>query len=268
MNKPTLDMYQFVQTAFDHFNTALFNGKLPAPLLTFQRQKNVFGYYSHKRWQDQKGDFVHEIALNPTYFITCNPLELMQTLVHEMCHLWQFNFGHPSRATYHNKEWADKMESIGLMPSSTGLPGGNRTGQNMGDYPIEGSAFWRACLALSGQGYKLPFVDTHYANAITESESSMTDESSFVHDEEGDSIEALPPLMPTENEIPEISLLQPFTSQFTLKVTEDSKAEQVIREKKSKRCYQCPSCGIKVWGKPDLRIICGDCQIPLFVQTQ
>ena len=27
----------------------------------------------------------------------------------------------------------------------------------------------------------------------------------------------------------------------------------------SKVAYQCEECGVKVWGKPDLSLICGDC---------
>ena len=40
----------------------------------------------------------------------------MATLVHEMIHQWQEDHGHPPRRCYHNAEWADKMEAIGLMP--------------------------------------------------------------------------------------------------------------------------------------------------------
>ena len=40
-----------------------------------------------------------------------------------MTHLEQAHFGKPSRNGYHNKEWADLMERVGLMPSDTGAPG-------------------------------------------------------------------------------------------------------------------------------------------------
>ena len=40
--------------------------------------------------------------------------ESMGTLVHEMVHFWQQEFGTPSRRGYHNREWADKMEALGL----------------------------------------------------------------------------------------------------------------------------------------------------------
>jgi len=38
-------------------------------------------------------------------------------------------------------KWARKMEGIGLMPSSTGKPGGKKSGGKVGDYVIAGGCF-------------------------------------------------------------------------------------------------------------------------------
>nr|WP_025465377.1 SprT-like domain-containing protein [Acinetobacter baumannii] len=86
-------------------------------------------------------------------------LEVLQTLVHEMVHAWQFHFGKPGRRGYHNKEWADKMEAIGLMPSSTGKPGGARTGEKMADYAIPGGLFMQATDKLLTQDFKISWLD-------------------------------------------------------------------------------------------------------------
>lgn len=135
ITSPTAQAYAELQAAFDHYNRELFGGELPPCLITMQREKRTYGYFSSER-------FVHrhdrsktdEIAINPSYFAVVPLLEVLQTLVHEMVHAWQFHFGKPGRRGYHNKEWADKMEAIGLMPSSTGKPGGARTGEKMADY--------------------------------------------------------------------------------------------------------------------------------------
>lgn len=87
---------------------------------------------------------IDEIALNPDVFSYQSDKDILDTLVHEMVHQWQYVYGKPSRKAYHNKQWADKMESIGLMPSDTGQPGGKRTGQRMSDYIIIGGKFDRA----------------------------------------------------------------------------------------------------------------------------
>lgn len=38
---------------------------------------------------------------------------MLSTLVQEMVHLWQHHFGKPGRRRYLNKQWADKMDSLG-----------------------------------------------------------------------------------------------------------------------------------------------------------
>ena len=43
---------------------------------------------------------------------------------------------------YHNAEWASKMESVGLVPSTTGAPGGARVGQAVSHY-VDGEGRWQ-----------------------------------------------------------------------------------------------------------------------------
>lgn len=141
----TSEMYSTIEDAFNFFDERLFGGSLPHPIFTLQRQSKTAGYYSRRSFKEIKGDtYVDEIALNPNHFVAKGEIENMQTLVHEMVHMWQYHFGTPSQRTYHNKEFALKMKEVGLMPSSTGRPGGKETGQNMGDYPIVGGLFEKA----------------------------------------------------------------------------------------------------------------------------
>lgn len=83
----------------------------------------------------------------------------MSTLAHEMAHLWQHHFGKPSRAAYHNKEWAEKMHEIGLAPSSTGQPGGKETGQKVSHYIEQGGAFARAFAEIGVNGFDPLYVE-------------------------------------------------------------------------------------------------------------
>ncbi|MBJ3115000.1 SprT-like domain-containing protein, partial [Salmonella enterica subsp. enterica serovar Typhimurium] len=129
------------------------------PLLHLQREKQTYGYFSPERFVNSQGTRTDEIAMNPAYFAVCPPEEIMQTLCHEMCHLWQHHFGKPGRRGYHNKEWADFMEAIGLMPSSTGAPGGARTGDKMADYAIEGGRFLEAYESLMTDDYRISWMD-------------------------------------------------------------------------------------------------------------
>ncbi|MDH8410092.1 sprT domain-containing protein, partial [Klebsiella pneumoniae] len=73
--------------------------------------------------------------------------------VHEMVHLWQHHHGNVSRAGYHNVEWAEKMVSIGLIPSHTGAPGGKQIGQHMSHYVEPAGRFDKAANELIQKGF-------------------------------------------------------------------------------------------------------------------
>ncbi len=129
---------------------------LPQCLITMQRHKGAYGYFVAQRCVRLDGDgaedqAVDEIALNPATFPGRTAVEILSTLVHEMAHLWQHHYGTPSRGAYHNREWAAKMRAVGLIPSSTGQPGGKETGQKMTHYIEAGGPFARACARMDAQ---------------------------------------------------------------------------------------------------------------------
>jgi len=159
---PTQEAYSELQLAYDRFNADLFEGTLPPCLITLQRSAaRVAGYFSHRRFGGKAGAVTDEIAMNPMHFqaTPAAQMQALQTLVHEMAHLWQFHFGKPSKKSYHNAEWAEKMEAIGLMPSSTGKEGGAKVGQKMADYPITGGRFETVAKAFLADGHGLTWRD-------------------------------------------------------------------------------------------------------------
>jgi len=139
--------YGTLQKAYDYFNGSLFEGSLPQVLITLQRHRGARGYFSSDRFKrrDNARKHVHELALNPDAFPGRSDEEILSTLVHEQVHVWQREFGHPGRGRYHNREWAAKMHSIGLMPSTTGEPGGAVTGECVTHYILDGGPFQVAC---------------------------------------------------------------------------------------------------------------------------
>lgn len=150
--------YSGFEQAFSALNVGLFGGELPDLLITLQRKHGAKGYYSPGRFERRDGaSSVPELALNPAAFAGRTDLEILSTLAHEMCHHWQHCFGNPSRTGYHNREWADKMQSIGLMPSSTGNPGGKAVGQKVTHYIISGGAFETVAAGLLGNGFAFNF---------------------------------------------------------------------------------------------------------------
>lgn len=238
---PTQEVYQELQKAYDWFNQRLFDNSLPHCLITLQREKDTCGYYSQNRFGNHVGRTVDEIALNPSYFAITPLVETFQTLVHEQAHVWQHHHGNPGRGRYHNEEWASKMESIGLMPSSTGRPGGRRTGDRIADYAIEGGLFLKACEELITEEFRISWYDrfptprqvlagsqtfsqtlaTHVGGGVPLAETNAT--SSSV-------------VMPASG----VVMPQPKTGSTRSK-------------------YTC-KCNFNVWGKPGLSIYCGVCK--------
>ena len=150
---PTREAYKELERAYAFFNGKLFANRLPLCIITMHRHKGAYGYFWARTWADAEGKTItDEIALNPDHFRRLGSQEVLSTLVHEMCHLEQHHFGDPSRAGYHNKEWARMMEAVGLIPSSTGKPGGKKTGQHMSHYIAEAGPFDRACRSLLAKG--------------------------------------------------------------------------------------------------------------------
>jgi predicted SprT family Zn-dependent metalloprotease len=156
----TKTQFQMLDDLYTYYNKALFDGKLPDCMIITSRRKRAKGTFISQNWTNRKKKTdkdetpsIHEISLNPDY-LDRKDEEWQSTLVHEMIHLWQQEFGKPSRANYHNKQWALKMEELGLMPSNTGEPGGKKTGQGMTHYIIPGGKFIEAFKNLKDKNIK------------------------------------------------------------------------------------------------------------------
>lgn len=152
---PTEAQFAAFQAMYDYFNGALFGGTLRPVILNFSRAAGSLGFFAPQRWEQAKAT-THEISLNPAHLATRPAREVAATLVHEMVHCWQQEHGTPSARGYHNKEWAARMEAVGLMPSDTGEAGGARVGFRMTHYLVEGGPFARA-FAKMPRAFLLPW---------------------------------------------------------------------------------------------------------------
>jgi len=147
--------YNAFQRAYDFFNVALFKSQLPDVLITLQRHSKSYGFLAPEKFVGRgKEATAHELALNPDHFGRTDEA-ILSTLVHEMAHVWQEACGKPPRKSYHDKQWSEKMKSIGLQPSNTGAPGGKETGAKMSHYVVEGGAFSVALADLQSKGFTL-----------------------------------------------------------------------------------------------------------------
>ncbi len=248
---PTQQTYAELQRAYDHFNQALFGGALPPCLVTLQREKRTYGYFSSNRFVRMDGTMTDEIALNPSFFAVVPLTETMQTMVHEMCHLWQHHHGRPGRGRYHNEEWATKMETIGLMPSSTGQPGGKRTGDHVADYAINGGQFLAACESLLTADFRLSWYDRFPdEKQVRSGLSSMAMQLAPQYGGGTLPAASMPVLA---------SLVQSVRTSHESGIdVESATASPASPNKSGRDKYACP-CMKQVWGKPGLKLICGDC---------
>jgi predicted SprT family Zn-dependent metalloprotease len=171
-SEPPARTYTSLDVAYDFFNRELFNDTLPRCLITMQRGRGYYGYFSGDRFVNlnDSSDITDEIALNPNHFQAQTVGGVLSTLVHEQVHLWQHHFGKPGRGRYHNKEWAAKMVQIGLIPSSTGEPGGKQTGDHVSHYVQEGGRFEQACASYLAGDTTVLFQDSRAVGGVLRGE--------------------------------------------------------------------------------------------------
>jgi len=198
------------QSAFEYYNTTLFDSSLPECILTFGRKRRALGVFYDSLWQKGNNQ-LSEISLNPDY-LSRKPIDVFSTLVHEMAHLWQAVYGKPGKGNYHNKQYSVKMEEIGLITSKTGSPGGDRTGQPMSHYKKKGGHYTLAFKAMPKE-FLFPWIDKNNFNELS------------------------------------------------LRKDKKVLTKRAITQRKI--TYYCYECNSKVWGKPKLKLICGECMKPM-----
>lgn len=227
---PTFQIYQPLQASYDFFNQELFSNELPhCILLLDSKNPRTAGYYSKNKYINAQGICCDGIALNPQHFGEKKIIEVLQTMLHEMCHLWQNHFGthNPNyNKCYHNKEWSKKMESLGLMPSDSGQEGGKKVGQKMSDYPIVDGLFLKTCEKLLTQNFQITWQETFsIVNGVI---TNLNVSANSSDNEESGS---------------------------------QSADEEKPTNKSNRLKYTCPQCTTNIWGKADLNIICADCNV-------
>lgn len=254
MIKPSIIAYKELQYAYDFFNKNLFNNELPNLLITLQRGRYTFGYFSPERFTGKSN--VSELALNPDYFGERSLADTLSTLAHEMCHVWQHyaNVKKP-RACYHDKIWANKMEAIGLMPSHTGLAGGRRTGQQMTHYIIKDGLFQQVVYNLLSSGFEISWYDKYSESVAPISKANHDILIDWITSTPKDNIELINKLTKTVN-----------SNEIKMSNEENSITIKPMAKSTGTRSkFTCPDCGLNAWAKHTARLICGDCNKILLI---
>lgn len=119
------------------------------------------------------------------------------------------------------------MKAVGLMPSDTGKPGGKQTGERMADYAIEGGVFDQAFEKLVNSDFRITWYDYFPSRHVTAQALQAALEGA---------VEGVDP----EN--------------VTAPTEGPASTSKPTRVK-----YTCAPCKINLWGKPSLKLICGEC---------
>jgi predicted SprT family Zn-dependent metalloprotease len=161
-----IEDYLSIERAFKFYNEKIFDGQLQPTAFTIARQSRMIACFRPISFVTrQGGEEMSEISFNPDY-LDRTVEEIVSTLVHEMFHLAQYQYGDPSRNGYHNKEWGSWMEKAGLTPSSTGQEGGKRTGQKMSHVIIPEGLFEVVTKQLVGDNFKLKWCSVVAKGAV------------------------------------------------------------------------------------------------------
>lgn len=266
--KPTIKAYTELQQAYDYFNQTLFDNDLPDLIITLQRGKNTMGYFSPERFVGESK--LSELAMNPDYFGSYPLIETLSTLVHEMVHVWQHYMPvKKARKGYHDQVWAEKMELIGLMPSSTGREGGKKTGQQMNEYIIRGGRFQTAVYDLLKNGFSISWYDRWGAEQYIPSkryEAILDDWLRVTPDDEQQLIDKLTRTI-QKDEVQLIHIKGSENQNVPDQHREEKEPEITVRPPikgtGTRAKFTCSTCGLNVWAKPSANILCGDCGVRL-----
>lgn len=295
---PTSELYPEFQHAYKYFNARLFEGCLPSVLITLQRNNTTEGYWSPNRFATKEGSMAGELAINPRYLAVRSLEEILSVLVHEQTHVWQTYFGKPGRRGYHNRQWADKMKSIGLYPSSTDAIGGDETGEQMGHYIIDGGPFSTVAIELiEQQKFAITWYDRfpaqplkpigrsnssvqpkaaegsndfsvlerhHFAEVTT---APSTGECIGIQEVEQVDVEAdacEEPIRPSARSVSEINRGgEPGTPANMFPALGLQIQSQEATKPKNRSKFICTKCKQAAWGKPSLQVSCTPCQLKM-----
>lgn len=99
-------------------NRDYFNNKLPYPFITFR--KRGFKNLGHFRYFPNHAGAIFEINLNSN-FLSRPDINIAETLLHEMCHLWQHISGKSKPSRYHNKAFIELTKRFGIESNNRGI---------------------------------------------------------------------------------------------------------------------------------------------------
>lgn len=226
--KTSTELYAKIQTVIDELDANFFSGKgkQPIPELVFainnQCRVCVTAFVSPDALYDKKNDKkLQYMGINPRH-LNRDVGEILATICHELCHIYENAYIHIPRGGYHDRQWAELMNDCGLNPVFL-----NKSKTAVSTKIVEGGKFAE---------YIEIFKDFHgedYFNIVEYSPLVEHNTRVALGIEDGDIVSDTPKA--------------------------DNADKPIKKYNRNKVKYTCPDCQSKVWGKAGLHIECVDC---------
>ena len=236
--KTSVELYKKIQYVIDEIDTRFFGGngkeKIPEIVFAINNRCNtcVTAFVQADSLYDKVNDRkLQYMAINP-FYLNRDVDDILSTICHELCHVYENAYVHIPRGGYHDKQWAELMLACGLEPIYN-----NKSKTSVHHKIIEGGAFEKFI-----EDFKKEH-DDNYFNIVEYSRIVETTTKKALGIEDGD-----------ENEDGEPK--------------PDNADKPVKKYNRNKIKYVCPKCDAKVWGKAGLHITCTDCDCEFEEETE
>lgn len=229
--KTSTELYAKIQLVIDELDKRFFSGakKEKIPQLVFAINNKcrscVVAYVQADALYDKKTDTkLQYMGINPDY-LDRSIGEIVSTVCHELCHVYEHAYIHIPRGGYHDKQWAELMRDCGLEPKYL-----NSSKTAVTHTIIKDGAF---------EKFIAEFTEKHGAdffNIVSYSTEVMkrTRKELGIEDDEDDDTPR-----------------------------PDNADKPIKKYNRNKIKYVCAGCGLKVWGKSGLSIRCNECDYDL-----
>ena len=119
------EIVAFLYEHVDLMRAEFFGGQVPEVVLSFDvTDRRTLGHYTIRR-----------NGLGVRWALNLNPIHLARpvyeglvTLLHELAHAWQHEYGTPSKPPHHNREFRDRCDAFGIPTDEGGHDLGPRHG--------------------------------------------------------------------------------------------------------------------------------------------
>lgn len=164
---------------------------------------------------------IQYMGINP-YYLDRTVGEVLSTICHELCHIYENAFIHIARGGYHDKQWEKLMTDCGLQPKYL-----NKSKTAVSHTIIEGGEFDEFVSKFIEENGNDFFTICEYSRILD----LKVRKELGLSDKDEDDGEPKP----------------------------DNADKPTKKYNRNKVKYTCESCGNKVWGKAGLNIECADC---------